>query len=117
MNNQIFKIKRNDTLPPLQISIGTKGNLDQKIGFSLIDVSSITFSMIDDCSNLKVYAQTADTVCASGGTIQYNWQNGDTDTEGMYQGEFEITYTSGKKLSIPTQGGIKIEIIKDINSF
>jgi len=117
MNNQVFKIKRNDTLPNLQVSIATKGTLGQKTGYNLTGVTGVTFSMVDDCSNMKVYNQPAQIICASGGTIQYMWQNGDTDTEGIYYGEFELNYDTGQKLSIPTQGGIKIEILKDIDSF
>jgi hypothetical protein len=120
MNNiQVFKIKRNDTLPVLQVNIGTRGNLGQKIGYDLTNVvaSAITFTMIDNCSNTKVYAKPAQIICVSGGTIQYSWEEGDTDTEGIYFGEFELIFNTGQKLSIPTQGGIKIEILKDINSF
>lgn len=127
MNNQVFKIKRNDTLPAIQVSISTKGNLGQKIGYNLIGIpntssvtattTAITFTMVDECSNLKVYNQPAQIVCHSGGTIQYQWQEGDTDTEGIFYGEFELHYDTGQKISIPTQGGIKIEILKDINSF
>ncbi len=117
MNNQIFKIKRNDTLPELQLNITTKGNLGQKIGYDLSGATGVTFTMIDGCSNTKVYNQDAEILCASGGTIQYSWQDGDTDTEGIYYGEFQIKFSSGKRLSVPTQNGIKIEVLKDINPF
>jgi hypothetical protein len=117
MNNQLFKIKRNDTLPTIQVSISTKGNLGQKTGFDLIGVTAVTFTMVDDCSNSKIYNQPAQIVCPSGGTIQYNWQDGDTDTEGIFFGEFELKYATGQRLSIPTQEGIKIEILKDLDPF
>lgn len=117
MINNVFLIKRNDTLPALQISIATKGNLGQKIGYDLSGVTGITFTMVDECNNCKVNAQTAQTVCSSGGTIQYNWQSGDTDEAGVYQGEFELNYANGNRMSIPQLGGIRIEIIKDLNPF
>jgi hypothetical protein len=117
MSNQLFKIKRNDTLPALQINIGTIGNLGQRVGYDLTNVSAVTFTMVDECSNSKVYDQAVQIICSSGGTIQYSWQDGDTDTEGIFYGEFELRYNTGQRLSIPTQGGIKIEILKDINSF
>jgi hypothetical protein len=117
MNTQMFKIKRNDTLPTLQVSIGTKGNLGQNIGYNLTGVSAVTFTMVDECSNTKIYDQPAQIICSSGGTIQYLWQDGDTDTDGTFYGEFELRYSTGQKLSIPTQGSIKIEIIKDFNPF
>lgn len=117
MNGQIFRIKRNDTLPTLQVSIGTSGNLGQKTGYNLSGVSAITFTMIDNCSNSKVYKQLAQIVCTTGGTIQYSWQDGDTNTEGMFLGEFELNYSTGQRMSIPAQGGIKIEILKDLDPF
>ena len=118
MNNiETFKIKRNDTLPLLKVSIGTRGNLGQKIGYNLSGVSAVTFTMVDDCNNAKIYDQTAQITCYSGGTIQYTWQDGDTNAEGIYYGEFELKFSTGQRLSIPTQGGIKIEILKDIDPF
>ena len=113
---QIFKIKRNDTLPLLQIIVKGRGNLNEKIPYSL-EGTTITFSMKDDCNNLKVYEQSATTICASGGTVQYEWQSGDTDESGKYVGEFKIIHASGRILSLPQQGGIPIEIYDDINSF
>jgi hypothetical protein len=117
MTTETFVIKRNDTLPALQISIATKGNLGQKTGYNLSGVTGITFTMIDDCNNCKVNAQTAQIICSSGGTIQYNWQSGDTDESGVYQGEFELNYADGSRMSIPPIGGIRVEIIKDLNPF
>lgn len=113
----MFRIKRNDTLPALQINITTYGDLGQKTPYDLTTASGITFSMKDDYGNLKVFEQTAQISCASGGTIQYQWQNGDTDTAGTYYGEFEISFSGGTRLSIPQTDGIRIEIPKDINQF
>lgn len=113
----MFKIKKKDTLPPLTINLKTLGNLGQKIDYDLLGVSGITFSMYDHLSNVKTYNKSAQTICASGGTIQYSWQEEDTDTEGIFYGEFKLKYNTGKIMSIPTQGGIKIEILKNINPF
>lgn len=117
MSIQAFKIKRNDTLPVLQIAVKGRGDLNQKIDYDLSTVTSVTFSMKDDCNNLKVYDQTAVVVCASGGTLQYTWQSGDTDEAGKYLGEFELTFSGGSILSLPQQGGIQIEVSADINNF
>jgi len=113
---QTFKIKRNDTLPLLQISVKGRGDLNQKTPYDLSG-ATITFSMKDECDNLKIYDQTATIICASGGTLQYTWQTGDTDEAGKFLGEFEITHANGKILSLPQQGGIPIEIYADINNF
>ena len=116
MNNaKPFIIKRNDTLPSLSISVKARGELNEVIPFHLSGVSACTFSMTDDCGSLKVSSAVATIMLASAGTIQYDWNSEDTDTEGKYNGEFELFFTGGKKMSIPTLGAIEINVIKDIN--
>lgn len=110
-----FIIKRNDTLPSLSISIKSRGNINQIIPFDLTTVSAVTFSMSDQSGNLKISSSSAEIVSASAGTIQYNWISENTDTEGNFDGEFELFFNGGKKMSIPTLGAIKINICKDIN--
>lgn len=118
MGTQIFKIKRNDTLPALRVSVKTNGDLGQKTGYNLSGATGVTFTMVQqNCDFPKVFQQDGQFICQSGGTIQYNWQEGDTDTSGNYEGEFELIFSDGNKLSIPTIGNIKIEIFNDLNSY
>lgn len=112
-----FIIKRNDTLPALGVNLLTQGCLNQSISYNLSGVTAVTFTMIDDCQNPKVLAQTSQITCYSGGSIQYNWQSGDTDTSGNYVGEFSLYYSDGNKMSIPSIGGISIRIFDDIDTF
>lgn len=115
VNIQNFVIKRNDTLPSLIVKVKTRGPLGEIIPFTLSGVTATTFSMSDDCNNLKFSSMAAQILCASGGSMQYSWQEGDTDTDGLFKGEFELFFSDGKKLSVPTMGGINIQIVKDIN--
>ena len=118
MGTQIFKIKRNDTLPALKINIITKSRLGGKEGYDMNEVTGATFSMVkEDCGEMKIHSQPAQIICSSGGTLQYNWQHGDTNTSGFYGGEFELNYSDGNRMSVPVIGGIKIEILDDLNSF
>ena len=48
------------------------------------------------------------------GRVKYVWQTGDTDTAGTFQGEFEVTYTSGEIETFPNDGYIGIEVLDDI---
>jgi hypothetical protein len=61
----------------------------------------------------KINAAVTLTTPASG-IITYEWAAGDTDTVGTYNGEFQITYTSGKMLTVPTVGYKSIEVIADL---
>lgn len=46
-------------------------------------------------------------------TVEYRWQNGDTDTPGVYNGEFEFTLTGGP-VTAPTHGYITVVIEDDL---
>lgn len=110
-----FKIKQNDTLPALKIKLSSRGCLDEKISFNMTGVTACTFSMADDCGSLKIASMPAQITCSSGGTLQYNWIVGDTDVDGIYYGEFELYFSDGNKITVPTLNPIQINIIKDIN--
>jgi len=116
MNNvRPFVIKRNDTLPSLSIKVLARGEFNQVIPFDLSQVTGCTFSMSDNFGNLKISDSPAQITSASGGTIQYDWNAQDTDTEGEYRGEFELLFGSGQKMTVPTPGFINIHIVSDIN--
>jgi hypothetical protein len=112
-----FTIKRNDTLPALQATLVDVNCLGGKLPFNLSAVTAVTFTMVDSCGNAKVLLQPAQIISASGGILQYNWQVGDTDTEGVYDGEFQMFFSGGGKMSVPRDTPISIEIFKDINPY
>lgn len=51
-----------------------------------------------------------------GGEFEYQWQNGDTDTVGLYDIEFEITPQSGGKFTIPVKDEAKVAIVASRDS-
>ena len=118
MNSQIFKIKQFDTLPKLKVSITTPSRLNAHQEFDLSEVNNITFTMVkQNCDEVKILEQSASTICASAGTIQYEWKSTDTDEYGSFLGEFTLNYSNGNKLTVPQNEPIKIEITKSINPF
>jgi hypothetical protein len=116
-NKNEFIIKRNDTLPSLQICLIDRGCLGGKQPYILSGVTGVTFTMTSSCGDYKIFAKTAQVVSNSGGTIQYNWEVGDTNESGRFLGEFQLLYADGNKLSIPQSGQIQIEIPKDVNPY
>jgi len=110
-----FIIKRNDTAPALIATVYDKGCLGGWERFNLSTVTQINFSMVDDCGALIISSQSAQTISASSGVIQYNWKDGDTAMAGNYIGEFELFFADGTKMSLPREGGISIKIEEDIN--
>lgn len=116
MNKKQFIIKRNDTLPNLQLNIKTRNCINAIVPFNLSGVTNCTFSMIDDCGSVVIASNNAQIINPDKGTIQYNWLEGDTSVSGRFQGEFELFFDDGRKLSVPTLGGIEIFIDQDINN-
>jgi hypothetical protein len=64
----------------------------------------------------KVNRQSATVVSSALGvvTLQYDWGVSDTDTPGLYRGEFEVDL-SGKSLTIPTPGYVTILVDPDLS--
>jgi hypothetical protein len=112
-----FIIKRNDTLPALQICLIDRGCLGGKESYSLSGVTGVTFTMVSDCGEYKIFGKDAEVVSYSAGTIQYNWDAEDTNEAGNFQGEFQLLFSDGNKMSVPQTGNIPILINKDINPY
>lgn len=117
LNRQDFTIKRNDTLPSIQVCIIDKDCLGGKQPFLLTNVTGATFSMVNNCGEPKIIGATAQISSSSGGTIQYNWTSEDTSEAGIYDGEFQLLFAGGGKMSIPQDKSIRIEIFKDVNPY
>lgn len=116
MNKKQFIIKRNDTLPSLQIKIKARNCINALVPFNLSGVTACTFSMMDDCGSLIIASNEAEIIDVEKGTIQYTWLEGDTSMSGRFTGEFELFFDGGKKISVPNLGGIEIFIDQDINN-
>jgi len=110
-----FIIKRGDTAPNLIATIYDKGCLGQSGRFNLTGATSVSFSMTNQNGALMISSSQAQIISAVNGIIQYSWQEGDTEFEGNYYGEFEIIFGDGKKMSLPREGFINIKITEDIN--
>jgi len=116
LKNKFF-IKRNDTLPSLEIVIIDRECLGNRVPYDLSGVTACTFSMSTDSGDMKIMAKTAEIVSYSGGTIAYNWDAEDTNESGVFYGEFQLLFSSGARMSIPQIGSIAIEIGRDVNPF
>ncbi len=110
----VFNIKRNDTLPTLDVKLK-----DSATSYMNLNVSglAINFSMKDvETNNIKVSSASASIVDPDTGSVQYQWVYGDTSVAGMYYGEFELVYEDGNRLTFPTDSSLIINIFEDINN-
>lgn len=92
-----FIIKRNDTLPKLAATLTTDG-----AAYNLTGASVKLIMKVEGATTPKVNS-AATIVDASAGKVEYLWDDvaGDTDTEGLYDCEFEVTDANGDILTFP----------------
>lgn len=101
-------VKQNDTKPDIQVTI----NDDQG---TAVDVSGATikFFMNDSTGTNKVDG-TGSIVVAADGTVKYEWGSTDLDTVGVYDAEFQITFSDGSILTAPSSGYITVVVGDDL---
>ena len=98
-------MKQNDTGPDLQVSI-LDGNS------TAVDVTGATIVFNMAAGGISKVASGAVTiVTAASGVVKYLWQAGDTDTPGVYEGEFQVTFSSGKVETFPNSDAERLTII------
>lgn len=101
--------KTGNTWPPMRY------NLQQADG-TVIPLSGATVRFImQDSEGVEVVDGLATIVDLETGLVQYDWQDGDTDTEGTYSAQWEVTFEDGKKCSVPNNGNIEITILENLD--
>jgi hypothetical protein len=103
-----FTIKQNDRSPPITATLTAGG--------SAVDLSGCTVKFImraPGASSAKVNT-AATIVSASAGTVSYSWGATDTDTAGLYQAEWEVTFAGGIKRTWPAEDYLYILIVSDL---
>ena len=111
MSNYSFNIKQNDTSPTLSVvvadSSGTAIN---------ITGASVLFKMrAVNSSSLKVNS-SATITNASNGAVSYTFSASDTDTSGVFQGEFQVPFSGGAIETFPNSEYISINVLDDLDS-
>ncbi len=76
--------------------------------------AAVTFHMRKrGATTAKVDAATT-IVDAVAGTVRYSWAADDTDTEGMYDAEFEVVDSAGEIQTFPGTGYLVVEVVEDL---
>lgn len=106
-----FEIRRNDTLPPFQVDLYDESGDP----IDLSAASSVVFTMRADDQTLKIDRVAASVVVGADGStqhrLQYDWVTGDTDTNGRYAAEFEVSFAGGAKRTFPASRKAKLEVV------
>ena len=117
-----FTIKRDDTLPKIQVQLWDDEAKTEKTDLTL--ATEQNFHMIDrnqvGLSNPTLKVEAAATVvgAAIDGVLEYAWSdsNDDTDTAGIYFAEFEVTWSPTLRTTYPNDGYIVVKIVDDIDA-
>jgi hypothetical protein len=109
---ETFHIKRNDRRPVLTVICrdGNGGAID------LSTATAVTFNMKKHSDGTVKIAGGAGTIDSpTTGQVSYAWAASDTNTSGIYLGEFEVTYGANGDETYPNdEPGIIINIQDDI---
>ena len=103
MSNYSFNIKQNDTSPTLSVVIADSSGTAINI-----TGASVLFTLKTNAS--------ATITNASGGAVSYTFSTSDTDTAGLFQGEFQVTFSGGAIETFPNAEYISINILDDLDS-
>ncbi len=103
-----FFIKRNDTSPIFR-AILKDGN-DNVVP---VGGATILFKMSDQNKVSKINSAAVINNGANG-DVQYEWSIGDTDTEGFYDSEFEVTFSTGRIETFPNYEYQRVYIYEDL---
>lgn len=100
-----FPIKKGDRLPRLKMA------LTDSSGTALdLTGASVTFRMrARQGGALKVNAAGSISGTPTAGLVEYAWAPGDTDTEGLYDAEWVLSY-SGVPQTVPTSGFVTVVV-------
>lgn len=105
-----FTIKRGDRLPEI-------GSILKDADDVVVNLTGCTvlFIMKNKATAEVVITEPADIIgAATAGTVHYAWAEGDTDVEGTYQGEWEVTFPDGRPETFPNNRYIQIKIVVDL---
>jgi hypothetical protein len=101
-------VKRNDLKPDINATL-----LDQT-GVP-IDLTGATVRFIIASSERGVIVNAPATIVnATQGKVRYTWVSGDTANAGEYRAEFEVTFSDGRKLTVPNDSYISVRILEDL---
>ena len=115
-----FFIKKNATLPVLKLQVVKDGRSDYNKFMDMIEESAIFFSMVDVETGIpKISSRPAgfvektfiDPNSKPEYYVYYRFNSSDTNTPGLYEGEFTLLNESGTQI-LPIQDKLFIKIGK-----
>lgn len=108
-----FKIKKGDLVPAVTATLMQAVGSAAAAAIDLTTASSVKFAMRNRNGGAIKVDAAATVVSAAAGTVKYQWAGTDTDTAGIFDGEWQITWPAGKQ-TVPGGGYDTIQVTTDI---
>lgn len=105
-------IKQDNLIPVLAVRLGFASD-DENLADYITTSTPVTFTMRQrgtDSPKIDAAEATVVAVGANAVDVEYAWAAGDTDTLGLFFGEFEFT-VDGKTVHAPTGSFISLRVI------
>jgi hypothetical protein len=105
-----FTIKVGDVLPPITATLeDVDGAVD------LTNADAVLFKLQPIAGGALTVDGTAGVVgLATAGQVRYVWQAADTTTPGLYNAEWEVTFTDGTVATFPNERYLLVEMKADL---
>jgi len=110
MSNAPFRIKQGDLLPIISATMTDNNGV-----VDLTNATSVKLILKKRRSGLAIEKTASIVSPATSGIVRYVWVTNDTDTIGIYDAEWEVTFTGGSLMTFPNGGCDVIEIYPDLN--
>lgn len=105
-----FAIKQNDTAPNLDATLSNARKRPR-----ILTGATVVFHMrLQSDLTVKITSGACTIDDPSLGICHYPWSASDTDTAGIYEGEFQVTYSDATVETFPNSDYIIITITDDI---
>lgn len=102
-----IKIKRGDTAPALRYAFPAEVDLTD---------ATVAFIMSPRPGGQSVVVAPAAVLTTEPPVAEYTWSKGDTDTDGSYYAEFEVSFPDGRVQRFPSSGYLRINISQWLDS-
>lgn len=104
-----FTIKRNDTSKKIEATL-------KDVNKVAVDLTGATvrFHMRKKADGSAKVGAGATIVVAASGTVEYSWLAADTDATGIYEAEWQVTFSGGLIETFPNGGYIEVEVKEDV---
>lgn len=117
---QNFYIRKNSTLPVIKLKLINDGRSTYRQIYDRLENAAVTFSMIDDKGNYKVFNKAGlllpvdKEICKEDGEyyLGYQFTEKDTNLAGTFKAEFRINFLdNGVSLVVPIREDLYVNVL------